>query len=72
MNGPLLLRKYLDAHDLTGTAFALRASIHQTVVSNLLTGARSAGLVVAARISLATGGAVPMRAWLPPALRKAS
>jgi DNA-binding transcriptional regulator YdaS (Cro superfamily) len=63
MSGPSLLRKYLDDHDETQSAFADRAGVNGGALSTWLAGDRAPDLSSAHAVERATGGAVPTEAW---------
>lgn len=63
MTGRELLAKYLAKQEITGTEFAKRIGVDQSLISCLVTGRRSAGLRVALLIAKKTEGFVPAESW---------
>lgn len=58
-----LLRKYLDEHEETQSAFAERAGVSGGALSDWLAGKRGPDITSAVAIQEATGGAVPVESW---------
>ena len=61
------LRLYLESQKLSQRDFAAQLGWDRTILSRIMTGALEPTLERAAAIEAATGGAVPMQAWVPPA-----
>ncbi len=70
--GPDLVARYLKAKKMKPAHLAAAAGIARGTLSNLLSGKTGCGLAVALKIERATRGAVPVKAWGDPAIRKAS
>ena len=68
----MTLQQYIDAHDMTGRAFALAIGTSEATVSRLLNGKMRPGLELAAAIERETGGNVPAVSWVKSHLQSPS
>lgn len=60
----MTLAQYLHDHEITQAEFAALVRASQGTVSKLCNGGKRPGWGLAARIEKATGGKVPLSAWV--------
>ena len=58
------LREYLEKTDQSVAAFAGRVGVSRAYMSQIMNGRKTPSLKVAAKISIETGGVIPVTHWL--------